>query len=178
ARASIIAIGLALFVTACLGSAGCRNGGDGHTMTGGAAGGAGSGGSRQPDGAAEGGAATSGIGAGGAAGQVGSGGAGGAGTAGAGGGAAGGGAGQGAADAGLDTSGCAGLICEDFEAGSIDVNKWDTVMSGGTLSVQAARVAHGKFAMQVHGQPGPTDDWAILIAKNVPSALKGATTFR
>ena len=124
-------------------------------MTGGAAGAAGSGGTRQPDGGPAGGSATSGAGAGGAGGESGSGGASGAGKAGSGGGALGGAAGQGAADAGVDTSGCAGLICEDFEAGSIDVDKWDTVMNGGTLSVQATRVAHGKFAMHVHGQPGP-----------------------
>ncbi len=48
---------------------------------------------------------------------------------------------------------------------------------GGTLTVQETQVAHGKYAMQVHGVTGSSDDWALLVAKNVPAALKGATTF-
>src|SRR6478672_462728 len=39
---------------------------------------------------------------------------------------------------------CGGLVCEDFESGSIDPAKWDTVAKGGTLAVQQQRVAHGK----------------------------------
>jgi hypothetical protein len=31
--------------------------------------------------------------------------------------------------------------------------------------------------MQVHGVTGSSDDWALLVAKSVPAALKGATTF-
>jgi hypothetical protein len=72
---------------------------------------------------------------------------------------------------------CVGLICEDFEGGALDSTKWDLVEKGGTLTVQSERVAHGKFAAQAHGQAGPSDDWALLTAKNVPMALKGATTF-
>jgi hypothetical protein len=74
------------------------------------------------------------------------------------------------------TPDCAGLICEDFESGKIDPGKWDTVISGSTLAVQQQVVAHGKYAMQVHGAAGPSD-WAQLVAKNVPPALKGTTTF-
>jgi hypothetical protein len=71
---------------------------------------------------------------------------------------------------------CGGLVCEDFESGSIDPAKWDTVAKGGTLAVQQQRVAHGKYAVQLHGQTGPSD-WALLVAKNPPAALKGTTTF-
>ena len=72
---------------------------------------------------------------------------------------------------------CGNLICEDFESGAVDATKWDTVTgSGGVMSVQRQTVAHGKYALQVHGQAGPTD-WALLVAKNVPAALKGKVTF-
>jgi hypothetical protein len=72
---------------------------------------------------------------------------------------------------------CGGLLCEDFEAGAVDVAKWNVVMGGGgTMTVQQQTVAHGKYALQVHGASGPTD-WALLVAKNVPPALKGVSTF-
>ena len=79
--------------------------------------------------------------------------------------------------AGVGVSTCAGLICEDFETGSVDSGKWDTVSKGGTLMVQEKQVAHGKYALQVHGVSGSSDDWALLVAKSVPAALKSATTF-
>ena len=69
------------------------------------------------------------------------------------------------------------MVCEDFESGAIDSNKWDLVAKAGTLVVQSERAAHGKFAARAHGQAGPSDDWALLVAKTVPPALKGATTF-
>jgi len=75
------------------------------------------------------------------------------------------------------STGCAGLICEDFESGAIDSSRWDLVAKGGTLMVQTERVAHGKYAARVHGQAGSSDDWALLVAKNVPAALKSPTTF-
>jgi hypothetical protein len=75
------------------------------------------------------------------------------------------------------TSGCAGLVCEDFESGRIDATKWDLVSSGGTVTVQQQRVAHGKYAAQFHATAGPSDDWVLLLVKNVPAALKGATTY-
>lgn len=78
---------------------------------------------------------------------------------------------------GAGASGCGGLICEDFEGGSVDPSKWDTVASGGTLALQTQQVAHGKYAARFHGLAGGSDDWAILVAKNVPAALKGPTTF-
>ena len=75
------------------------------------------------------------------------------------------------------TPGCAGLVCEDFESGAIDADKWTVVMGGGgTMMVQQQTVAHGKYALQVHGQSGPTD-WAQLLVKSVPAALKGTATF-
>jgi len=75
------------------------------------------------------------------------------------------------------TPGCAGLVCEDFESGRIDTTKWDLVASGGTVTVQQQRVAHGKYAAQFHATAGPSDDWALLLVKSVPAALKGATTY-
>ncbi len=84
------------------------------------------------------------------------------------------GAGNGGA-AGADN--CTGLVCEDFESGAIDSNKWQLVAQAGTLVVQNERVAHGKFAARVHGQAGSSDDWALLVAKNPPPALKTASTF-
>lgn len=44
------------------------------------------------------------------------------------------------------------------------------------MMVQGDTVAHGRHALEVHGQSGPTD-WALLVAKNPPPALKGATTY-
>jgi hypothetical protein len=74
-------------------------------------------------------------------------------------------------------SSCSGLICEDFESGNIDPAKWDTSSSGGTLAVQTQQVAHGKYALHLQGLGSGSDDWATLFAKNVPAALKSATTF-
>jgi hypothetical protein len=96
------------------------------------------------------------------------------------GGKAGGGAGGGSSATGGGAGGassCPGLICEDFETGSIDPAKWDTSSKGGTLDVQTQQVAHGKYALHVQGLGSGSDDWATLFAKNVPAALKSATTF-
>ena len=49
--------------------------------------------------------------------------------------------------------------------------------SGGTLALQTQQVAHGKYAARFHGATGPSDDWALLVAKNVPAAMTGTTTF-
>jgi len=71
----------------------------------------------------------------------------------------------------------AGLFCEDFETGKIDPNKWDTVVSpGSAVDVQQQTVAHGKYAMHVHGQSGPSD-WALLLVKNAKATLGGTSTF-
>jgi hypothetical protein len=75
------------------------------------------------------------------------------------------------------TGSCPGLLCEDFESGSIDAAKWDTSSKGGTLAVQTQQVAHGKYALHLQGLGSGSDDWATLFAKNVPAALKSATTF-
>lgn len=90
-----------------------------------------------------------------------------------------GGASMGGTEAGSGggTAGCIGLICEDFESGKVDAEKWDLVAKGGTLVVQGEHVAHGSFAAQAHGTPGPSDDWALLVAKNVPASLKSAKIF-
>ncbi|SRR6266540_3694542 len=74
-------------------------------------------------------------------------------------------------------SSCPGLLCEDFESGSIDPAKWDTSTKGGTLAVQTQQVAHGKYALHLQGLGSGSDDWATLFAKAVPAALKSATTF-
>jgi len=96
------------------------------------------------------------------------------------GGRSGGGAGGGSSATGGAAGGassCPGLICEDFETGSIDPAKWDTSTKGGMLAVQTQQVAHGKYALHVQGLASGSDDWATLLAKEVPSALKAATTF-
>jgi hypothetical protein len=74
-------------------------------------------------------------------------------------------------------SACPGLICEDFESGSIDPAKWEASSKGGTLAVQTQQVAHGRYALHLQGLGSGSDDWATLFAKNVPAALKSATTF-
>jgi len=87
------------------------------------------------------------------------------------------------ADGGVDGprdgggSACAGLLCEDFESGAIDSDKWTVQAKGGTVAVQSQRVAHGKYAARVHGATGSADDWALLVAKSVPASLKGTSTF-
>ncbi len=74
-------------------------------------------------------------------------------------------------------AGCPGLVCEDFESGAIDAQKWQTLTSGGTAAVQTQQVAHGTYALHLHGLGSGSDDWAMLVVKNVPAGLKGTTTF-
>ena len=83
----------------------------------------------------------------------------------------------GTATGGGGASACPGLVCDDFETGSIDPAKWDTSSKGGTLTVQTQQVAHGKYALHLQGLGSGSDDWATLFAKNAPAALKSATTF-
>jgi hypothetical protein len=72
---------------------------------------------------------------------------------------------------------CSGVLCEDFEGGTIDANRWNVVVGGGgSITVQQQTVAHGKYALQVHGASGAMD-WALLVANSVPAALKGRATF-
>jgi hypothetical protein len=156
------------------GTSGASAAGVGGTVGGGAGGAAGE---------AAGGTAESGRG-GGAAGAGGSLAGTGGSRAGTGGGAAGAaGNGSAGADAGTTVdggpSGCAGLVCEDFETGSVDANKWQIVAKVGTAAVQQQRVAHGRYALQVHAAAtsGQSDDWALLVLKNPPAALQGTTTF-
>lgn len=171
-------------------------GGDTPAGTGGAVGPRGSGGSTgTPDGGGTGGSAASTGGAPASTGGNGSGGAmtasGGRGGAGAGGsvaGAAGGIGGAATAGAGghggfsssggapSGAGGCPGLICEDFESGAVDANKWDTVIKTGTMAIQSQQVAHGKYAARFTGVGAQSDDWALLVAKSVPAALKAGST--
>src|SRR5206468_2014645 len=74
-------------------------------------------------------------------------------------------------------AGCPGLVCDDFESGAIDSQKWQTLTSGGTAAVQTQQVAHGTHALHLHGLGSGSDDWAILVAKNVPAGLKRDTTY-
>jgi hypothetical protein len=71
---------------------------------------------------------------------------------------------------------CIGLFCEDFEqgAGQLDPAKWDVqVGAGGTELVQQQLVAHGKYALHVHGT-GARGDFASILTKNAPIGLRGA----
>ncbi|MFL5304854.1 MAG: hypothetical protein ACJ8F1_06550 [Polyangia bacterium] len=143
--------------------------GTGGSSTGGAPGTGGGTGGTLPG---TGGTAAGGTG-GGTAGASGAGGA--AGARGSGGGAAGNGGRAGSSGGG--GAGCPGLVCEDFESGAIDSQKWQTLTSGGTAAVQTQQVAHGTYALHLHGLGSGSDDWAMLVVKNVPAGLKGTTTF-
>ncbi|HEX3697029.1 MAG TPA: hypothetical protein VH374_16750 [Polyangia bacterium] len=69
---------------------------------------------------------------------------------------------------------CSNLFCEDFEQGMIDPAKWNAQMGGsGTLEVQQQIIHSGKYAYHVHGS-GASQDFAMIIATDVPAALKGA----
>jgi hypothetical protein len=69
---------------------------------------------------------------------------------------------------------CAGLFCEDFEQGQLDPAKWDTVTGmGGSVEVQTQTIAHGKYALHVHGLAGPNADYALIVSKHAPEALSG-----
>jgi hypothetical protein len=87
-------------------------------------------------------------------------------------------------DAGSDTGGgldadsatpgaCGGLLCEDFESGQIDLAKWSTpTANGATFVLQQKIVAHGKYAVQFHGNPNLAQpDYAYLIWKNAPAEM-------
>jgi hypothetical protein len=135
------------------GSSGAVNGASGASTAGASTGGASMGG------ASMGGASMNSAGTGGAS----AGGAGGANT---------GAAGTSAAGSGA----CAGLFCEDFEQGQgqLDTTKWDLKMgAGGTEMIQGQTVAHGKYALHVHGT-GARGDFAMILTKSAPAALQGA----
>ncbi|HEX3852016.1 MAG TPA: hypothetical protein VHW01_13685 [Polyangiaceae bacterium] len=71
---------------------------------------------------------------------------------------------------------CAGLFCEDFEQsqGQLDAAKWDLKSgAGGTEMIQQQTVAHGKYALHVHGT-GAKGDFAMILTKSAPAALQGA----
>jgi hypothetical protein len=57
----------------------------------------------------------------------------------------------------------------------LDAAKWDlTEGNGGTALVQGALVAHGKYALKVHGLASAKDDYALIVTKSGPETLKGA----
>ena len=71
---------------------------------------------------------------------------------------------------------CTGLFCEDFEQGQgqLAPAKWDVQKgAGGTEVIQQQQVAHGKYALYVHGS-GARGDFATILTKNAPMALRGA----
>ena len=89
-------------------------------------------------------------------------------------GASGGPGGSSGAAGSAGSNGCSGLFCEDFEGGMIDPAKWDLKEgAGGTALVQQDIVAHGKYALHVHGLASQTDDYALIVTKAAPAALKG-----
>jgi hypothetical protein len=60
---------------------------------------------------------------------------------------------------------CASLFCEDFESGQIDTVKWAVQTSGGNMAtVQQTKVAHGKYAAQLHA-PASSKGYDFLITK-------------
>ena len=69
---------------------------------------------------------------------------------------------------------CGGLFCEDFEQGQLDPAKWDVQMGGGGMeSIQQETVAHGKYALHMHGT-GAGGDFALIVTKSAPKALQGS----
>jgi hypothetical protein len=74
----------------------------------------------------------------------------------------------------VDAATCPGILCEDFERGSIDPTKWDIQTKGGTVAVESMLAAHGKYAVQFHGQDLATtaQDYAFIITKNGPAELR------
>jgi hypothetical protein len=70
---------------------------------------------------------------------------------------------------------CTGLLCEDFEPGQgqLDPNKWDLRQgASGTETIQQEVVAHGKYALHVHGT-GAKGDFAMILTKSAPRELQG-----
>lgn len=82
-------------------------------------------------------------------------------------------------EAGVDASsgladgsagGCPGVFCEDFEKGSLDPAIWTTkvTMAGAVPlqpppAVQTTTVAHGKYALRVHSDPGKGAAYDFII---------------
>jgi hypothetical protein len=78
---------------------------------------------------------------------------------------------------GTGNGACAALFCEDFEQGQLDPARWETLMGGsGMAMVQQQTVAHGMYALHVHGS-GAVGHFASILTKNVPMALQGAGPF-
>jgi hypothetical protein len=72
-----------------------------------------------------------------------------------------------------NSSTCPGLICEDFESGSLPAG-WTKVTAGtNTVTVQNAKVAHGNYAIQFHAKLGsePNSTHALLFNDNLPASF-------
>jgi hypothetical protein len=64
------------------------------------------------------------------------------------------------------------LFSEDFESGALDPALWTQQVTGDAiLKVQSAKVAHGRYALQV-SSPNPANrTMAFIMAHNIPVAL-------
>jgi hypothetical protein len=66
---------------------------------------------------------------------------------------------------------CAGLFCEDFEAGALDPSIWSVETGGGqTVSIEDRIVAHGKHSIHFHVPPN-VGTYGFIITKGAPAAL-------
>jgi hypothetical protein len=64
------------------------------------------------------------------------------------------------------------VLHDDFESGGIDKAKWTELVQGdATLKVQSEKVAHGKYALQVH-YPAGRSSLAFLTHDNLPASVK------
>jgi hypothetical protein len=76
-----------------------------------------------------------------------------------------------------DGGACAGLFCEDFETGMLDMTKWVPFTGGqGTWELEQQIVSHGNWALHVHGTgtgSGASRDFATILTKSAPAALQG-----
>lgn len=62
---------------------------------------------------------------------------------------------------------------EDFESGRIDSSKWSLQVTGtNVLKVQADRAAHGKFALLARCAEPSQKTMALILAANLPAALR------
>ncbi|MDP9148805.1 MAG: hypothetical protein M3O36_02525, partial [Myxococcota bacterium] len=84
------------------------------------------------------------------------------------------------------TAGCPGVFCEDFEKGVLDPAIWTTKVTMGAATplqpppvVQMAKAAHGKYALQVHSDPGKgaAYDFVITNKPKIPGHHFGRAYF-
>jgi hypothetical protein len=64
------------------------------------------------------------------------------------------------------------LFSEDFESGALDSMLWTQQVTGdATLKIQSAKVAHGKYALEVSSPTPANKTMAFILAHNIPTAL-------